>query len=204
MKKDSEVIFQRNVVEFVTVAAEFCKFLEQAETTPRNAFVDTSLKILPLLYLKAEMLPACQRMGEEDLETFVTEDAYEVLRINMAGIMAEKDDYLDVFVSDMKYSDQPITKFISEELADIYQDIRDFIFVFQLGLNETMHDALAVCQENFKLYWGQKLVNTLRALHDVKYNSCNDDEEEEDSCGDHCHCHDGHCHDEHCHCHDDE
>jgi hypothetical protein len=193
MKKESELIFERNVVEFVTVAAEFCKFLEQAETTPRNAFVDTSLKILPLLYLKAEMLPACERMGEDDLETFVTEDAYEVLRMNIAGIMAEKDDYLDVFVSEMKYSDQPIRKFISEELADIYQDIRDFIFVFQLGLNETMHDALAVCQENFKLYWGQKLVNTLRALHDAKYNG-NDDEEEDDE--------DCHCHDEHCHCHD--
>jgi hypothetical protein len=139
------------------------------------------------------MLPACERMGEDDLETFVTEDAYEVLRMNIAGIMAEKDDYLDVFVSEMKYSDQPIRKFISEELADIYQDIRDFIFVFQLGLNETMHDALAVCQENFKLYWGQKLVNTLRALHDAKYNG-NDDEEEDDE--------DCHCHDEHCHCHD--
>ena len=194
MKKESELIFERNVVEFVTVAAEFCKFLEQAETTPRNAFVDTSLKILPLLYLKAEMLPACERMGEDDLETFVTEDAYEVLRMNIAGIMAEKDDYLDVFVSEMKYSDQPIRKFISEELADIYQDIRDFIFVFQLGLNETMHDALAVCQENFKLYWGQKLVNALRALHDAKYNGNNDDEEKDDE--------DCHCHDEHCHCHD--
>ena len=194
MKKESELIFERNVVEFVTVAAEFCKFLEQAETTPRNAFVDTSLKILPLLYLKAEMLPACERMGEDGLETFVTEDAYEVLRMNIAGIMAEKDDYLDVFVSEMKYSDQPIRKFISEELADIYQDIRDFIFVFQLGLNETMHDALAVCQENFKLYWGQKLVNTLRALHDAKYNDNNDEEEEDDE--------DCHCHDEHCHCHD--
>ena len=194
MKKESELIFERNVVEFVTVAAEFCKFLEQAETTPQNAFVDTSLKILPLLYLKAEMLPACERMGEDDLETFVTEDAYEVLRMNIAGIMAEKDDYLDVFVSEMKYSDQPIRKFISEELADIYQDIRDFIFVFQLGLNETMHDALAVCQENFKLYWGQKLVNALRALHDAKYNGNNDDEEDDDE--------DCHCHDEHCHCHD--
>ena len=192
MKKESELIFERNVVEFVTVAAEFCKFLEQAETTPRNAFVDTSLKILPLLYLKAEMLPACERMGEDDLETFVTEDAYEVLRMNIAGIMAEKDDYLDVFVSEMKYSDQPIRKFISEELADIYQDIRDFIFVFQLGLNETMHDALAVCQENFKLYWGQKLVNALRALHDAKYNGNNEEEDDEDC----------HCHDEHCHCHD--
>ncbi|KAB4198372.1 DUF5063 domain-containing protein, partial [Bacteroides uniformis] len=55
MKKESQVIFDRNTVEFVTVAAEFCKFLEQAEGVKRSAFVDTSLKILPLLYLKASM-----------------------------------------------------------------------------------------------------------------------------------------------------
>ena len=178
MKKESQVIFDRNVVEFVTVAAEFCKFLEKTETMKRSAFVDTSLKILPLLYLKASMLPQCETIGDEALETFVTEETYEILRMNLAGILAEKDDYLDVFVSDMKYSDQPITKNISEDLADIYQDIRDFIFVFQLGLNETMNDSLAVCQEHFTLYWGQKLVNTLRALHDVKYNQ--PDEEEDD------------------------
>ena len=163
MKKESQVIFDRNVVEFVTVAAEFCKFLEQAEGMKRATFVDTSLKILPLLYLKASMMPKCEMMGEDMPENFVTED--------------EKDDYLDVFVSDMKYSDQPITKYISEDLADIYQDIKDFIFVFQLGLNETMNDALAICQENFALYWGQKLVNTLRALHDVKYAQADSEDE---------------------------
>ena len=112
-----------------------------------------------------------------------------ILRSNtiFADILADKDDYLDVFVSEMKYSDQPITKYISEELADIYQDLRDFIFIFQLGLNETMNDSLAICQENFRLYWGQKLVNTLRALHDVKYNQ-SEEEDNEDECD---------CHDEH-------
>ena len=169
MKKESQVIFDRNVVEFVTVAAEFCKFLEQAETIKRSTFVDTSLKILPLLYLKASMLPKCETIGNEALETFVTEETYEILRMNLAGLLAEKDDYLDVFVSDMKYSDQPITRNISEDLADIY-----------LGLNETMNDSLAVCRENFALYWGQKLVNTLRALHDVKYNQPEDEEENQD------------------------
>ena len=219
MKKESQVIFDRNVVEFVTVAAEFCKFLEQTETIKRSTFVDTSLKILPLLYLKASMLPKCETIGNEALETFVTEETYEILRMNLAGLLAEKDDYLDVFVSDMKYSDQPITRNISEDLADIYQDIRDFIFVFQLGLNETMNDSLAVCRENFALYWGQKLVNTLRALHDVKYNQEEEEEEvgneegfyepsddtdccEEDGC--HCHDDDCHCHEDGCHCHDDE
>ncbi len=51
----------------------------------------------------------------------------KVLRINLAGILAEKDDYLDVFIQDMVYSDQPIKKNISEDLADIYQAIKDFI-----------------------------------------------------------------------------
>ena len=205
MKKESQVIFDRNVVEFVTVAAEFCKFLEQAEGMKRSIFVDTSLKILPLLYLKASMLPECETIGDEAPETFVTEETYEVLRINLANILAEKDDYLDVFVSDMKYSDQPITKNISEDLADIYQDIRDFIFVFQLGLNETMNDSLAICQENFRLYWGQKLVNTLRALHEVKYAQGEDEENEEEDCDceDGCDCGDDcHCDDDNCHCHE--
>ncbi len=169
MKKESQVIFDKNVIEFVTVAAEFCAFLERAEGMKRSMFVDTTLKILPLLYLKASMLPKCEMIGDEAPETYVTEEIYEVLRINLASVLAEKDDYLEVFLPDMAYSDEPIKKNISEDLADIYQDIKDFIFVFQLGLNETMNDSLAICQENFGLLWGQKLVNTMRALHDVKY-----------------------------------
>ena len=223
MEKESQTIFDKNVIEFVTVAAEFCAFLERAESMKRSDFVDTSLKILPLLYLKASLLPPCERLGEEELETYVTEEVYEILRLNLAELMGEKDDYLDVFVEDMVYSDQPIKKCISEDLADIYQDIRDFIFVFQLGLNETMNDSLALCQENFGLLWGQKLVNTLRALHDVKYHQEEEEKEEADDCfyqendchceehdchchehDCHCHEHDDHCHDEGCHCHHDE
>lgn len=216
MEKESQTIFDKNVIEFVTVAAEFCAFLERAESMKRSDFVNTSLKILPLLYLKASLLPPCERLGEEELETYVTEEVYEILRLNLAELMSEKDDYLDVFVEDMVYSDQPIKKCISEDLADIYQDIRDFIFVFQLGLNETMNDSLALCQENFGLLWGQKLVNTLRALHDVKYHQEEEEEEEADDCfyqendchcqehDCHCHEHDDHCHDEGCHCHHDE
>lgn len=213
MKKESLVIFDKNVIEFVTVAAEFCAFLERSENMKRKMFVDTTLKILPLLYLKASMLPKCEVIGDEAPETYVTEEMYEVLRISLADIMAEKDDYLEVFLPDMAYSDQPIKKNISEDLADIYQDIRDFIFVFQLGLNETMNDSLAICQENFGLLWGQKLVNTLRALHDVKYNQEPDEEDEEgtkedkyEPGNDDCHCDDEdcHCHDHGCHCHGNE
>lgn len=171
MRSESKVIFERNSVEFVTVAAQYCQFLENAEGMERDEFVDTILKILPLLYVKALLLSEMELMDEEDemLETCVTEESYSMMNANLADIMGDRDDYLDVFVEDMKYSDQPVTRYISEGLSDIYQDIKDFVFIFRQGVNRNMHNALATCQENFKLYWGQKLVNTLRALHEVKY-----------------------------------
>ena len=208
MKTESQVIFDRNVIEFVTVAAEFCGFLERAEGMKRDKFVDTSLKILPLLYLKASLLPECEMMSDEYPENYVTEETYEILRMNIASVLTEKDDYLEVFLPDMAYSDTPIKKCISEDLTDIYQDIKDFIFIFQLGLNETMNDSLVICKENFGNIWGQKLVNTLRALHDVKYNTSpfeDEEKSEEEDDHEHCHCEDPDCdcgHEHHHHDHE--
>ena len=179
MNDREDIVFSRNTVEFVTVAAEFCAYVERSNEHDRKEFVDTLLKLLPLLYLKAQMLPDEERFSEEELEDFVSEDNYEVLRMTVSELLADKDIYLDVFVNDMKYSDTPITKCISEDIADIYQDIKNFVCLFRLGINETMHDAIVECNEHFRSYWGQTLVNTLRALHDIRYNTSHDDEEEE-------------------------
>ena len=179
MKQESRVIFERNTVEFVTVAAEYCAFIERSEGMKRKELADTLLKVLPLLYIKASMLSECETMGEDGLETFVTEEDYEVIRLNLQELMADCDDYLDVFVEDMKYSDTPIRKSIAEDLADIYQAVKDFVCQFRSGLNETMHDALVAVREHFMEYWGQTLVNTMRALHEVRYSGRDDEGEEE-------------------------
>lgn len=179
MDKGEDIVFSRNTVEFVTVAAEYCAYVERCNEHSRKEFVDTLLKLLPLLYLKAQMLPEAERVSDEGLEDFVTEDSYEVLRMNLYDLLADKDSYLDVFVSEMKYSDTPVTKSISEDLSDIYQDVKNFVCLFKLGINETMHDAIVECSEHFAEYWGQTLVNTLRALHEIRYNTLDQEEEEE-------------------------
>lgn len=179
MTEKEDIVFSRNTVEFVTVAAEYCAYLERTTEHSRKEFIETLLKLLPLLYLKAQMLPDGELLSDDELEDFVTEDSYEVLRMTIFDLLADKDSYLDVFVDDMKYSDTPVTKSISEDLADIYQDIKNFICLFQLGINETMHDAIVECNEHFRSYWGQTLVNTMRALHDIRYNTNYDEEEEE-------------------------
>ena len=179
MINKEDIVFSRNTIEFVTVAAEFCAYIEQANNRTCKEFVSTLLKLLPLLYIKAQMLPKEKPFNDEGLETFVTEDSYEVVRLTLANLLAQHDTYLDVFVAEMKYSDTPITKNISEDLADIYQDIKDFIIRFQLGINETMHDAILECREHFNIYWCQTFVYTLRALHEIKYGISDDNENDD-------------------------
>lgn len=179
MEKNTKIIFDKNTVEFVTVAAEFCGFLERTPQISRRSFVDKSLKLLPLLYLKASLLPQGERMDEFDPELFVTEGDYQRICGGIAALLGEKDDYLEVFLDDMAYSDTPIKQNISEGLADIYQPLKDFVCVYQLGFEQTMNDALVICREQFAEFWGQRLVNVMRALHTVKYAAGAEDEEDE-------------------------
>lgn len=168
MQLGTSPVMQRDVLEFVTVAVQCCAYLESAEQKERVEFVDTMLKLLPLLYLKGILLPEMEPNDEVELVDTVTEENYDIIRNNVALVMGEKDDYLDVFVEDMKYSESPILVTVSENLADIYQDLKNFVNVYRDGTEETMSQAIVVCKENFETYWGQRLVNVMRALHEVR------------------------------------
>ncbi len=173
--------YSHNVIEFITVAIEFCAFLEQTEDKNRKTFTDTILKLIPLLYLKANLIPKYEILDNENLpEDFVTEENYNIVRANINIIMGEQDDYLDVFIEDMKYSDTPILSTISENLADIYQELKNFVMAYKHAVNEEqMLNALAEVKEEFQYSWGQKLVNVQRAIHEVRYSITEEEEEEE-------------------------
>ena len=56
---------------------------------------------------------------------------------------------------------------ISEDMADIYQDLRDFTAIYSRGLEEIMNDAAWELKERFIEHWGKKLLRTLTPLHDL-------------------------------------
>ena len=178
-----KVVYSRDAIEFVTVAAEFCAYLEQSEGRKRKDFMGTVLKILPLLYLKASLLPAVE--GAEDFlpEAFVSEQDYEVMRLTLADVMGERDDYLDFCNEDVRFSDEPAMKTISEDLADLYQALKNFVETYRVGIDENKYEAVAEVGYSFSLYWGQTLANTLRALHRAKYAPQNEDEDEDEDGG---------------------
>lgn len=166
---DNQIVYAPVTLDFVTVSVEFCSFLEKMEVRSRTEWSEIMLRILPLLYVKASLLPLVVDLDDELAEVFVSHQDYMLVANQVASVLGEEDVYLDVFVEDMKYSDRPVSSFVSEDIADIYQDIRNFVSVYQHGLEETMINALKVVSENFRLYWGQKLVNVLRPLHTLVY-----------------------------------
>jgi hypothetical protein len=164
-----DVALSKYSEDFVRVVLEFCVLVEKTKESEQAVFVSNMVKVLPLLYLKISILPAVTEDFDSELNTKVTEDMYNRIQESVAELLGEDDLYLETFHPDIRFSDSPVAVKISEDLADIYQDLGNFIGIYKNGHKETMNDSLALCIKNFKNYWGQKLVNALRALHYIKY-----------------------------------
>lgn len=168
MEQSNKYIYSTQVLEWMTICTEFCKYLENCRNEEQAHFIDVMRGLLPMLYLKTSLLKK-----EIDTDGYnedcVTEDDYNFIRNNVSAIMKEKDDFLDVFVEDFKYSDQAVLCTISENVADVYQAVRNAVEVFREGHEEAMEVAVTEAIESFEHYWGLRLLGALRALHDVRY-----------------------------------
>lgn len=171
---EQSIIYTPQAIKFVKIVAETCLTIEQATQYEKNLFCEKMSKILPLLYFQATVLVD---MGGVDTDTynerFVTETDYTYNRQQIQQLLGEDDVFLDTFHPDMDYSDTPIAAFISENLSDIHQELKDMISNYQIGEIEIMHTALNTCIYEFSNHWGQKLLNVLKALHTIRYGTKN-------------------------------
>ncbi len=161
-----EHIYHRDVLDFITIATEYCKQVEQCAGSERSEFVSIMQCLLPMIYLKATMVEEVEE-GVGYVEAVVTEEDYEYVRTQIAAIMRDADDYLDVFVESFRYSDAPVVCTVSESLADIYQALRNMVETFRSEIDEAMEVALFECIEDFRLRWGQILLGAVRAIHEL-------------------------------------
>jgi hypothetical protein len=169
MSKKIDPVFSRNVVEFTAAANEFCKYAEHSAEMKGDELLGILQRILPFLYLKASLLPSLEPYFEDGNEKFVTESDWTAIHDILKDKFGTADDYLEVFDEKLNESEGPVVSSISENMADIYQDLKDFLLLYQTGTKEVMNDAVWECRLNFENYWGQKLTNSLRAIHRFIY-----------------------------------
>jgi hypothetical protein len=165
----NQIVYSKNVVEFVTVANEFCSSMENVSQFSPKENLDRLQKLLPLLYLKASILPKTERVIDDELEKFVSELDYNMLHQKWMQLLGENDSFHEVFDPNIQFGEETMRASLSENLLDIYQGLKDFITAYSIGNEEVMNDSLAECIFHYEEFWGQQLVNVLRAVHMLLY-----------------------------------
>lgn len=158
-------VYHQTTLDFVTVAAQTCLLLEHTNEIERDEFVEQILRLLPILYMRARMLEPVQPELDGEPQQFVQEEDYNYVLVGIQRLLGTDDTYLTVLTDDQRYTDEPCMATISENLADIYQELKDMAANFQTGQEAVMNDAVCVCREQFYRHWGQKLLNAMGAMH---------------------------------------
>jgi hypothetical protein len=184
MEENTDPVYSRNIIEFVAVANEFCKYAEHASGLKGDELLRILQRILPLMYIKASLLPLLEPFFEDGNEKFVSESDWIMIHETLKKKFGTANDYLEVFDEKINDTEGPLVSSISENIADIYQDIKDFLLLYQTGTAEVMNDAVWECRMNFENFWGQKLVNSMRAIHRFIYSGEEIGRAEEDITGD--------------------
>lgn len=165
-----------SVIEFVTVAMEYCATVEKANQEEKMNFLSKMQKLLPLLYLKGALLPQVTSQVDELVHSYVSEKDWNTIFFSIKEKLGADNEYLEVFDQRIEDSDNHVVVSLAENFADIYQDIKNFLTNYSLGTTELMQESLWELNENFRDFWGQYSLNALRAIHKIITTETNDDD----------------------------
>ncbi len=160
----SDPVYSRTVLELLTVANEYCLFLEKAENYDRQDILLFLQKVCPLIYIKSSLLPVIEMTDEDAAEHFVTEEQWEDLFNSLRLKFGEDDIYYFIDPHDRINTD-PIKASLAENFTDIYQDLKDFVLLYQKPLKASMEYAVFDCKRQFETRYGFRLVRAHSAIH---------------------------------------
>jgi hypothetical protein len=176
-------VYAPEVLEFVRSANAYCHWLEDSDQTGAFEFIRSSLKTISKVYHSAVCMEETEPVMEGSNEKFVTEQDWSSIYQKVMNLLGKYNEYLRIADDDEFDRSDLVPHKISEDLADIYQDLKDFTMQYRQGIEEIMNDALWEVMDNFDNYWGIKLLNALNALNKL-YVSKVDPEADSGSPGD--------------------
>jgi hypothetical protein len=165
-----DALYSRKVIDMLTVSNEYCLFMEKAEDYTREEIFQYLQKILPLIYLKASLLPVIPVNDEDAAEHFVTEEQWENLFNTLTIKFGVYDIYHFIDLNEKSNLD-PVRASLSENLTDIYQDLKDFVLLYQKPLRTSQENAVRDCKNLFETRFGYRLINAEQAIHYILYPS---------------------------------
>lgn len=158
-----EPVYSPLVLEFLAVAHTYCLFAEEAHSKTAAEITDYMLKSLPLLYLRGSLLPEPEDEDFPMNEKYVTEEHWQTIFNDLREKFADKDEYW--YVEDDNPHNDLVKGSLAESLADIYQDMKDFVILYQKPMRDAKAAAVWEIRQLFFSHWGFRIVNVLKVMH---------------------------------------
>jgi hypothetical protein len=142
-----------SVPAFVRKASEFCAFIQEAGNLPIDERMPGARRCLLALYTAALSLLSVE--PTDDAKPGRSPDPPS----NWQGFEGFET-YWEVF--DPYNLDEPVAGSLSDDLLDVYRDVRRGLTLWEGG-----HDANAIWEWRFSFesHWGEHAVDAIRALH---------------------------------------
>ncbi|MCD4736296.1 MAG: DUF5063 domain-containing protein, partial [Bacteroidales bacterium] len=137
-----------------------------SDNYPKEVICDYLQKITPLLYLKAALIPVIQPANPEITQRFVTQEEWEGLFNTLRQKFGNQDEFWYIDPETMDY-DNPEKGSLSEHYTDIYQDMKDFLLLYQQDSIIAKENAIRELHKSYENRLGYRLVNALRAIHNI-------------------------------------
>ncbi len=171
MKQDipaDDPLYSGHVLELITVANEYCRFLEKAEEYEPAAVKGFLHKVAPLIYLKSSLLPEVEVADEDAVEHYVTEEQWEAMFNVLHHKLGSADEFYFIDLREKSHTDA-VKGSLAECFTDVYQDLKDFLLLYQHSRRSFKENAVRECKRLFENRYGYSLVRAQSALHSVIY-----------------------------------
>ena len=160
-----DIIEGKNTKELFLVASQYCTFIDNIHTFEKDQILDYLIKITPLMYIKGGLIPEIEIEDNAACEQFFTEEQYELLYLSLK----EKLEEIDFFECYNYPLSEMETKSLCETLSDIYQDMKDFLLLYNKGTFPAQEGALFLLRTNFAERWGRQITVLLPYLHHLVF-----------------------------------
>lgn len=177
-------VYAKEVLRLVTAANDYCVFLEDKGDVKPVEFIPKMLKLSSEVYAAALHIEEFEPMLEHGNEKFVTEQDWSSVYQSVLLMLGSHNTYLRIAEDGEFDRSDLVTHTVSEDLADVYQDLKDFTLQYRQGIEEIMNDAVYELMENFDQFWSTKLLYAMQSLNRLYVNHINPENDEDEPDGD--------------------
>ncbi len=143
--------------KFVSTAQQYCAWAEN-NSLAQEEEVKKAISLIADLYSSAIVLPK-QGCGEDVDGEEVTHEEWKLIYKRFGSLPVN---YYSVFFSPANTEDAPVTGDVADDLADIYRDLKDGLWLYDNG---HFTEAIWEWKQSFNTHWGRHLVSLLHVLH---------------------------------------